>query len=242
MRLPIVLMMSFVDSNSRLYVHRVCFCTIIDIINQLIDSSASVIHSPRTIFFILRLSSPSDMSRPKMPELILIPQEPTDHRMSAPQPDLYCRPAPPALVKIESNVQNPPTSQSQLHPNSIPSSGQKQQKQRVLTEAPMFVIPSSSRSLVYNMNQQQQIQTDDQVNLVNKYGQLLSVIQEMSRDLRPMYTGSRTSIERFKRNITTARSLVTECMSDTDNHWGNPVNYYIMFKSLSFITKVSSFH
>ena len=49
-----------------------------------------------------------------------------------------------------------------------------------------------------------------------KYTQLLAVIEEMSKDLRPTYGGSRTSSERFKRGIAQARILLRECLLETE--------------------------
>ena len=49
-----------------------------------------------------------------------------------------------------------------------------------------------------------------------KYTQLLAVIEEMSKDLRPAYGGSRTSSERFKRGIAQARILLRECLLETE--------------------------
>ena len=50
----------------------------------------------------------------------------------------------------------------------------------------------------------------------SKYTQLLAVIQEMSKDLRPTYSGSKTSAERFKRGIAQARILLRECLVETE--------------------------
>lgn len=36
---------------------------------------------------------------------------------------------------------------------------------------------------------------------LSKYGQLLSLIEEMGRDIRPTYSGSRSSAERLKRGF-----------------------------------------
>lgn len=56
--------------------------------------------------------------------------------------------------------------------------------------------------------QQQQPQT--------KYGQLLAVIEDMGKDIRPTYSGSKTSAERLKRGIVHARILVRECLMETE--------------------------
>lgn len=53
-------------------------------------------------------------------------------------------------------------------------------------------------------------------NGLTKYAQLLAVIEEMGRDIRPTYTGSRTSSERLKRGIVHARILVRECLMETE--------------------------
>lgn len=51
---------------------------------------------------------------------------------------------------------------------------------------------------------------------LTKYAQLLAVIEEMGRDIRPTYTGSRSSTERLKRGIVHARILVRECLMETE--------------------------
>merc|ERR1712110_271353 len=50
----------------------------------------------------------------------------------------------------------------------------------------------------------------------SKYQQLLSVIEEMSKDIRPTYAGSKSSAERLKRGIVYARILVRECLVETE--------------------------
>ena len=49
-----------------------------------------------------------------------------------------------------------------------------------------------------------------------KYQQLLSVIEEMSKDIRPCYAGSKSSAERLKRGIVYARILVRECLVEAE--------------------------
>lgn len=51
---------------------------------------------------------------------------------------------------------------------------------------------------------------------LSKYAQLLAVIEEMGRDIRPTYSGSRSSAERLKRGIVHARILVRECLVETE--------------------------
>jgi len=50
----------------------------------------------------------------------------------------------------------------------------------------------------------------------SKYAQLLAVIEEMGKDIRPTYAGSKTSSERLKRGIMHARILVRECLMECD--------------------------
>lgn len=50
----------------------------------------------------------------------------------------------------------------------------------------------------------------------SKYSQLLTVIEEMGRDIRPTYAGGKTSAERLKRSIMHARILVRECLMECD--------------------------
>ncbi|XP_072029022.1 cyclin-dependent kinase 2-associated protein 1-like [Amphiura filiformis] len=50
----------------------------------------------------------------------------------------------------------------------------------------------------------------------SKYAELLAVIEDMGRDIRPTYSGSRTATERLKRGIIHARALVRECLAETE--------------------------
>lgn len=50
----------------------------------------------------------------------------------------------------------------------------------------------------------------------SKYAQLLAVIEEMGKEVRPSYSGSRSSAERLKRGIVHARILVRECLIETE--------------------------
>uniref|UniRef100_A0A1A9UJ45 Cyclin-dependent kinase 2-associated protein n=1 Tax=Glossina austeni TaxID=7395 RepID=A0A1A9UJ45_GLOAU len=51
---------------------------------------------------------------------------------------------------------------------------------------------------------------------LSKYAQLLAVIEEIGRDLRPASIGSRGSAERLKRSIIHARVLVRECIMEIE--------------------------
>ena len=50
----------------------------------------------------------------------------------------------------------------------------------------------------------------------SSYGQLVSVLQELGREVRPAYAGNRSSTERLKRGIAHARSLVREAITECE--------------------------
>ena len=50
----------------------------------------------------------------------------------------------------------------------------------------------------------------------SSYGQLVSVLQEVGREVRPAYAGNRASTERLKRGMAHARSLVREAMMECE--------------------------
>ncbi|XP_053210121.1 cyclin-dependent kinase 2-associated protein 1-like [Panonychus citri] len=54
----------------------------------------------------------------------------------------------------------------------------------------------------------------------SKYNQLLTVIDEMSKDVRPIYSGSKTSTDRFKRGLIHARVLIRECILEMERGGG----------------------
>lgn len=63
----------------------------------------------------------------------------------------------------------------------------------------------------------------DELGSQTKYAALLTVIEELGRDVRPTYAGNKLAAERLKRGIVHARVLVRECMSESDrmNRGGN---------------------
>lgn len=90
------------------------------------------------------------------------------------------------------NTPPPPQSQPQ---RPVASVNQQHQQQQLL------------------LQHQQQLQ---QLQSQSKYSQLLAVIEDMGRDIRPTYAGSRTSAERLKRGIVHARILVRECLMECE--------------------------
>ena len=85
-------------------------------------------------------------------------------------------------------------------------------------------VQQQARSIVSMTQQQQQqhqllLQHQQQMQHLqsqSKYSQLLAVIEDMGRDIRPTYAGSRTSAERLKRGIVHARILVRECLMECE--------------------------
>jgi hypothetical protein len=55
----------------------------------------------------------------------------------------------------------------------------------------------------------------------NRYQQLLSIIDEMGRDIRTSYMGNKNSIERLKRSIASARILVKDCQIECERNTKN---------------------
>ena len=51
-----------------------------------------------------------------------------------------------------------------------------------------------------------------------RYQQLLSVIEEMGKDLRTTYLGNKNSTEKLKRGIASARILVKDCQMECDRN------------------------
>jgi hypothetical protein len=52
----------------------------------------------------------------------------------------------------------------------------------------------------------------------SKYVQLLNVIEEMGKDIKPTYAGNKNSAERLRRAIASARVLVRECQLECDRN------------------------
>jgi len=52
----------------------------------------------------------------------------------------------------------------------------------------------------------------------SKYVQLLNVIEEMGKDIKPTYAANKNSAERLRRAIASARILVRECQLECDRN------------------------
>lgn len=70
-----------------------------------------------------------------------------------------------------------------------------------------FEAATGARDALLHPLQQQQ---------ASKYSQLLAVLEEMGKDIRPSYAGSKSSAERLKRGIGHARHLVREALIEVE--------------------------
>jgi len=59
--------------------------------------------------------------------------------------------------------------------------------------------------------------------LIQKYDDLVSVIEELGKDVRPTYAGSKSATERLKRGLQHARQLVRECQAEGEKVIRNQV-------------------
>uniref|UniRef100_A0A1A9WZG3 Uncharacterized protein n=1 Tax=Glossina brevipalpis TaxID=37001 RepID=A0A1A9WZG3_9MUSC len=107
------------------------------------------------------------------------------------------------LRNINENVPNP---------MALPSSHKQSSSPTVVTTqtSANITIPMTSAANLPSAT------APDACSNLNKYDQLLAVIAEMARDLRPTYTGSRSATERLKRGIVHARILVRECIMELE--------------------------
>nr|CAD2160547.1 unnamed protein product [Meloidogyne enterolobii] len=60
----------------------------------------------------------------------------------------------------------------------------------------------------------------------SRYQQLVAMIDELGKDIRPTYNGNRNCQERLKRGIVQARLMVRECMAELEKsrHQQNATN------------------
>jgi len=89
-------------------------------------------------------------------------------------------------------------------PVSLPTNKQSVQNQPSPVSTPISGIPPLSSP------------ASSSTSNLSKYSQLLLVLEEMGKDIRPTYSGSRSSAERLKRTIVHARILVRECLLETE--------------------------
>lgn len=122
--------------------------------------------------------------------------------------DMESSNSPATSANITPNVSNPGTPRSdQVEMRNTPPPGPQSQPRPV---ASVNQQHQQQQLLIAHQQHIQQLQSQ------SKYSQLLAVIEDMGRDIRPTYSGSRTSAERLKRGIVHARMLVRECLMECE--------------------------
>lgn len=86
---------------------------------------------------------------------------------------------------------------------------------RTSTKSPAVVSKPSTPAPAQHY-QSQQMTDSTLAQQQSKYAALLTVIEELGRDVRPTYAGNKLAAERLKRGIVHARVLTRECMSEVD--------------------------
>lgn len=101
---------------------------------------------------------------------------------------------------------------------------QLQQQQFMNQSLPSLAPPpppghaSSASATQSNMPNNSMGQNSSNKPNYTRYQQLLSVIDEMGKDLRTTYLGNKNSTERLKRGIASARILVKDCQMECDRN------------------------
>ena len=113
----------------------------------------------------------------------------------------------PATPYTSSNPGTPRTEESGRAHHSNPATPRMDE----VRATPPPPQPTSSLTLVQPMTP---VRPHNQAQ--SKYTQLLSVIEDMEKDIRPTYAGNRGSTERLKRGIVHARILVRECLIECE--------------------------
>ena len=126
--------------------------------------------------------------------------------------DMESSNSPATSANITPNASNPGTPRSDAVEmrNTPPPAPQPQSQSRQPPSTAMSQQHQQQQLLLAHQQHLQQLQSQ------SKYSQLLAVIEDMGRDIRPTYSGSRTSAERLKRGIVHARILVRECLMECE--------------------------
>jgi hypothetical protein len=129
---------------------------------------------------------------------------------------------PPAVPPPNSQLwHNPRPSLSILVPVAPPPTP-PQQQQPAPPPPPPLVISSLSAASASDSQFEAATNANKIAHIVathtqsSKYLQLLSVLEELGKDVRPSYAGSKSSAERLKRGIMHARTLVRESLIECD--------------------------
>lgn len=85
-----------------------------------------------------------------------------------------------------------------------------------ITRSPVSTPYENKPKTQEPIKQKTSLATISLVNGKSKYSQLLSVIEELGRDIKLSYAGSRSSAEKLKMGIVQARTLVRDCLMETE--------------------------
>lgn len=140
--------------------------------------------------------------------------------------DLSIRKQPQSPVAPSRPILNPAAPSSMLQNSAGRNSP--------LLPPPAAPVPTANSAVSHNLVSQQQIkqqaapfvpipaavsqQHGQRVMQQTKYSQLLNVIEEMGKDIKPTYAGNKNSAERLRRAIASARILVRECQLECDRN------------------------
>ena len=112
-------------------------------------------------------------------------------------------------LPVQLSVPSPPTTSA----SSSSSSG----KQSTISSLSAASASASQFEAATSTNQTGHLVSQGQgQHQVSKYSQLLAVLEEMGKDVRPSYAGSKSSAERLKRGIIHARILVREALMEVE--------------------------
>ncbi|UJR25467.1 hypothetical protein I4U23_006814 [Adineta vaga] len=121
---------------------------------------------------------------------------------------------------MDLSIRKPPPPQQQQQQSPASSS-----RPILNPAAPINIVQSSSpqlpnSSLVHKPQLTAPIPSVVQSRHIHqsKYGQLLNIIEEMGKDIKPTYAGNKNSAERLRRAIASARILVRECQLECDRN------------------------
>lgn len=124
---------------------------------------------------------------------------------------------PPAPVNI---LQNPPIINTlPPMPPALPPSAVPSLLQSVKSSESLPIHQQNHQYVPIPPAVQQQLnQVQQRMIQQTKYSQLLSIIEEMSKDIKPTYAGNKTSAERLRRAISSARVLVRDLQIECDRN------------------------
>ena len=103
-----------------------------------------------------------------------------------------------------------------VSPNQVPGNASAPINCVNIAFSPTLITVPSAIPLYPSINASEYNENKAESSLHSRYNQLLAVIEEMSKDLKPVYSGSKPSLDRFKRGIAQARLLTRECQYQAD--------------------------